>query len=116
MGLTRKDVLWVLKKTAESAIEISTGVLNLLPQLMLKGYVLFNFLITGIVLIAARDLFLWMCPTLLRLTKPIVFYINYMLLFLGLFVDSCITVIDSIIVIVDALKSLFTGKKVHEHL
>lgn len=32
------------------------------------------------------------------------------------FSPSCITVIDGIIVVIDALKTIFTGHKVHEHL
>lgn len=87
MLVSRKDVMWVVKEVAASAVEIAAGAVKLIPQLLMKGYVLWNFILTGVVLVAARDLFMWMCPTILRLTKPIVDYINILLVFLSLFVN-----------------------------
>ena len=82
----------------------------------MKGYVLWGLLCIGVLCVEARALFLWMCPTLLRLSKPIVFLLNALIDFIGLFVNSCITVVDAIITVIDAIKTIFSGHKVHNHL
>jgi hypothetical protein len=97
-------------------VDVAAGIVSLIPVLVLKGYVLWGLLCIGVICVEARALFLWMCPTLLKLSKPMVFLLNAIITFTGNFVNSCIIVIDGIIIAIDAIKTLFTGHKVHNHL
>jgi hypothetical protein len=100
----------------QAAIDITTGLVGIVPLLAIKGYALFALMMGGVVAVEARTLFIWMCPTLLACTKPIVVVINLLLLFLERFVNSAIVVIDAIIVIVNALKSIFGHHHMTNHL
>ena len=86
--------------------------MGLIPSLAIKGYVLFGFLWIGVVCVAARDLFLWMCPTLLQMSGYCTAVFNNLFLFLNLFINACVIVVDAIIIIVEAI-SVLGGKKVH---
>ena len=90
-------------------MDVAAGIITLIPILAIKGYVLFGILCIGAISIQARTLFIWMCPTLLKLSKPLVIYINLIIDFLEIFVDALIVVIDAIIKAV----SFFSGHSGH---
>lgn len=113
---TFKRVEYIAEKLALGSIKVAVGVAELVPYLAMKAYVLLGFLFIGIILIEMRHLFLEMIPWLLRFSKPITMYLNYLMFLLQIVFDACIVVIDGIIEVVDAIHNLFSRHKVHAHL
>ena len=102
-------VEWILERLVTGGIELAAAIVQFFVVCALKFYVLFPFLWIGVFALAARRLFLWMIPTLLSLTGPIVFVINGILVWLTVVLDSVVLVVRAIESVVNAIAKLFPG-------
>jgi len=98
--MLRKDV----ERIVRGGVEMATGIATTFPALvLLMNTVLLALFVVGILLIASRLAFFWMCPFIIRHAATFAFVVNYIMFFLQLFADAVILVIDGVIAIIDVL-------------
>lgn len=77
------------------AIETVTGIAFSLPSLILIMHtVLISLLVVGLILVASRLAFFWMCPFIIKNASIFATVVNAIIFFLEIFADAAIAVID----------------------
>lgn len=84
-----------VERIVEGGVQLTVGMVTVFPSyIMMLHTVLLALFAAGILLIATRLAFFWMCPFIVRHAATIATVINYIMFFLQVFADAAIAVID----------------------
>ena len=76
------------------AIDAVADTADLVVLVILKFYAILGILAAGIVCIWLRDVFLWLCPIMLRISGILTFVINAIIIDASLIIDEIIIAVD----------------------